>query len=266
MCLAAFAVGAREDLLLVVAANRDESHLRPAAGADWWAEPAGILGGRDMEAGGSWLAVDRLGRLAAVTNRPAPRGAAFAASRGHLVSDYLAARDSPQGFCARLAETAADYAPCNLVLFDGRRLFHAANRSGAQRLAAGIHVLSNAPLGTRWPKTAFAASRLTACVAAAGRPEALVRQLFAMLETRQLQGDGGERAHPDWRRRAVFVTHERYGTRAATVVLVTRDGEVTFAERCFGSDGRRQGERTFHFRAAPASFGMAPSGGPRANR
>ena len=259
MCLAAFAVGVCDAFPLAVAANRDESHRRPTAAADWWEEPAGILGGRDLEAGGSWLAVDRRGRLAAVTNRPPPRGRAFSGSRGHLVSGYLAAPRAAEAFCAELAVAPDEYGPYNLMLFDGEGLFHSANRSGARRLAAGVHVLSNAPLGTAWPKTRFAASRLAGILRGEPGREDLVRLLFGMLETREPQnaGAGGRELH--WRARSVFVTDPRYGTRSSTVVLMSREGELLFAERRYGADGGRQGESAFRFSPTPAD-------GPQASR
>jgi len=249
VCLAAFAAGACDAFPLVVAANRDESHRRPTAAADWWTEPSGILGGRDLEAGGSWLAVDRRGRLAAVTNRPSPKGRTFSGSRGHLVSDYLAAHDAVEAFYGERARAPAEYGPYNLVLFDGEELFHAANRSGAQRLAAGIHVLSNAPLGTSWPKTEFVASRLAAILDDGLSRDDLARRLFGLLETRAPRnaGSGGRELH--WRARTVFVADPRYGTRSSTVVLLSRDGDLMFAERRYGADGRRRGESTFRFRA-----------------
>ena len=248
MCLAAIAAGVCDAFPLVVAANRDESHRRPTAAADWWTDPSGILGGRDLEAGGSWLAVDRRGRLAAVTNRPSPKGRTFSGSRGHLVSGFLAAPDAAEAFCGGRAKAPAEYGPYNLLLFDGEGLFHAVNRSCAQRLAPGIHVLSNAPLGTSWPKTGFAASRLAAILDEKPGRDVLARRLFELLETRAPRnaGSGGRESH--WRARTVFVVDPRYGTRSSTVVLLSRDGHLTFVERRFDADGRRSGESAFRFR------------------
>lgn len=252
MCLAAFAVGDCEAFPLVVAANRDESHRRPTAAADWWADPSGILGGRDLEAGGSWLAVDRRGRLAAVTNQPSPQGRDFSGSRGSLVSDYLAAPREAEAFCDERARAPEEYGPYNLLLYDGEGLFHSANRSGARQLAAGIHVLSNAPLGTPWPKVEFAASRLASILEDEPEQNGLARQLFALLECRDTQGYGTEAMNLHWRTRAVFVGDERYGTRSSTLVLLSQDGELIFAERRFGVDGQLLGESRFRFRPAPA--------------
>ena len=67
MCLVAFAFGVSGDYPMIFAANRDEHHARPTAAAHWWTESQRILGGRDLLAGVTWVAVDQLGRLAAVT-------------------------------------------------------------------------------------------------------------------------------------------------------------------------------------------------------
>ena len=268
MCLAAFAVGVSEAFPLAVAANRDESHTRPTAAADWWAEPSGILGGRDLEAGGGWLAVDRRGRLAAVTNQPAPRGRSWSGSRGHLVSDYLAASHAAEAFCEERARAPSGCGPYSLLLYDGNGLFHSANGTGARRLEAGIHVLSNAPLGTPWPKVEFAASRLAGILAGGHATSDLIGRLFELLETREPQGGGSDTASLHWRARTVFVRDKRYGTRSSTVLLLSADGEVHFAERRFGADGQRQGESVFRFRAASGrrSTSQASADGPQASR
>ena len=51
MCLALIALDAHPDYAIVIVANRDEFHARPASPAGWWAE--GWLGGRDLEGGGT---------------------------------------------------------------------------------------------------------------------------------------------------------------------------------------------------------------------
>ena len=66
MCLALIAFAAHPRYNVVVAANRDEYHARPAAPAAWWDE--GFLAGRDLKAGGTWLGVDTRGRFALLTN------------------------------------------------------------------------------------------------------------------------------------------------------------------------------------------------------
>ena len=78
MCLILFAWRAHARYELVLAANRDEFHDRPAAPAGFWPDAPDILAGRDLEAGGTWLGITRSRRFAALTNyresaRPAAR-------------------------------------------------------------------------------------------------------------------------------------------------------------------------------------------------
>jgi hypothetical protein len=94
MCLAFVAIDAHARYPLVIAANRDEYHARVAEPAHWW--PEGILAGRDLLAGGTWLGVSRQGRWALVTNvRDAGHNDKSAPSRGSLVVDALGDPQAP---------------------------------------------------------------------------------------------------------------------------------------------------------------------------
>lgn len=68
MCLILFAYQYTSRYKLVLLSNRDEYHKRATALASFWPDHPAIFGGKDKEAGGSWLSVDTKGRLAAITN------------------------------------------------------------------------------------------------------------------------------------------------------------------------------------------------------
>src|SRR6202035_5668111 len=109
MCLIAIAHRVSKEWPLVIAANRDEQYARPTRAAHAWKENPEVIGGRDLRAGGSWLAVRRGGRFAAVTNvRGVGRGGRFAGvttvrgvggeggpSRGLLVSGFVLEDEPP---------------------------------------------------------------------------------------------------------------------------------------------------------------------------
>ena len=66
MCLVAIAIDASHRFPLVLAANRDEFFSRPSARLGWWSAGPGIpdiLGGRDLESGGTWLGLTTAGAL-----------------------------------------------------------------------------------------------------------------------------------------------------------------------------------------------------------
>src|SRR5215475_8344994 len=117
MCLLVLAWQVHPRYRLVVAANRDEFHARPAAALARWAAPDEILAGRDLQAGGAWLGLDRARRFGVVTNfrelqRPKPE----APSRGELIPAYLRGLQPPEQYLNSLAARAADYSGFNLLL------------------------------------------------------------------------------------------------------------------------------------------------------
>jgi hypothetical protein len=109
-----------------IGANRDELLARPwAAPGAHWAEYPGVIAGRDETAGGTWMALNRHGVMAAVLNRHGTLGpAAGKRSRGELP---LLALDQPTAELAatkiaRIIEPAA-YRTFNLVIADAAAAF-----------------------------------------------------------------------------------------------------------------------------------------------
>ena len=241
MCLVTFALGSGARFPLVFAANRDELHTRPTAAADWWTEPASILGGRDLLAGGSWLAVDRRGRLAAVTNIPSDVVWENARSRGALVSDFLTGNLSAADFVAIVSAKQHAYRPFNFLAFDGRELHFTGSGNAALQFEPGIHALSNAPLGVDWPKIAEARTGLAENL----ENDDLETALFTLLARGADDVPGPKDIQR--RRESIFIKDPRYGTRSSTVVLVGADGHVRFVERSFSDAGVPAGERVHEF-------------------
>ena len=162
MCLIAIAWKAHPDFPLVVAANRDEWRDRPASPAHWWAEAPGLLAGRDLQAGGTWMGVTHGRRFAAVTNFRDPSDRrSTALSRGSLVTAFLLGDDAPGAFLARLAGSASQYNGFNLLVGDGDTLLYFGSREGEVRAVdPGVHALSNHLLDEPWPKVQRARAAL----------------------------------------------------------------------------------------------------------
>ncbi|MFI4925870.1 MAG: NRDE family protein, partial [Vicinamibacteria bacterium] len=181
MCLVAVALDAHPRYLLAIAANRDEFHDRAAEPAHWWREQC--LAGRDLEAGGTWFGVRRDGRWALVTNVREPgKRDALAASRGGIVTDALAA-PAIDAFAQRLASHGGRYNGYNLLAGDARTALWQSNRGdGIRALPQGVTGLSNAALGTPWPKVERLSSAMRAWAA---RGEASLEALFDALADRE---------------------------------------------------------------------------------
>lgn len=242
MCLIVVGLAATARYPLLVAANRDEQHARPTQSAEWW--PQGLLGGRDLLAGGTWLAVDARGRFAAVTNIRDPARVAGLRSRGALVAEFLTGNQPAHVYGAEVVNEGHAFGAFNLLLYDGLELHFASNRTAAVRLGSGLHSFSNAPPGTAWPKTASAVAGARERLSA----EAPVEALFDLLAARD------DSSPPDLRhQRSHFVVGDTYGTRCSTIVLVDAQRHATFAERTFDPSGELVREVVESFELAAGS-------------
>jgi uncharacterized protein with NRDE domain len=251
MCLLVLAWNVHLRYRLVLAANRDEFHARPAAAMEWWREPR-MLAGRDLQAGGAWLAVGSDARFGVVTNYRDLQGPlADAPSRGQLITAFLASHETAPGFSARLAPDVHRYSGFNLLVGDSTHLSYVANRADepVRELAAGLHGLSNHLLDTPWPKLVRTRARFERLLTGA---ELSNEDLFELLTDREPSQDHNfpePGLPPDLERAlsAPFIVNDRYGTRCSTVVLIDRDGAVAVAEQRYDPGGRMIGRATFEF-------------------
>jgi len=253
MCLILLAYDAHPHYSLVLAANRDEFYRRPTSPLDYWDDNGNILAGRDLEAGGTWLGMDRNGRWSALTNfrRPATP-ITDAPSRGDLVRGFLSGSDLPGAYLQRVRTVGRRYNGFNLLAGDRQDLFYYSNQGhDIHRMRPGIHGISTCLLGTKWPKIRKGEDRLAACVS--DREDIDLEEVFGILEDRSFPADeeiprtGLDR---NWERilSPLFIESDAYGTRSSSVLLVRRTGEVTFAERTFGKSGSgSQGIETRRF-------------------
>ena len=253
MCLILVALDTHPDYALVLAANRDEFYDRPTSPAAFWDDAPAVLAGRDLRAGGTWLGIDRRGRVAAVTNyRQGTRETEAPRSRGHLVSDYLTAAIDGAAHVARVERDAELYNGFNLFCGDAGALHYFSNREGrARRLTRGVYGLSNHLLDSPWPKVTAGKTGLTGLLSATG--EALVASLFTLLSDQRQAADEvlpRTGVSAEWERllSSAFIASAEYGTRSSTVVLFGRAGGTVFVERSFGSGGVAAGERRFEIR------------------
>ena len=251
MCLIVLAFRSDPQLPLVVAANRDEFHARPTQAAGWWPDQRDILGGRDLLAGGSWLALHRNGRFAAVTNfRDAePKQGTFR-SRGDLVAGFLQGDLSPGDYLDSIR--GKDYNGFNLLVASVDELGYMSNQGGApQLLPPGIYGLANARLDSPCDKVQRSKQRLADLIR---NDDVNDTSLMRLLGDRE-KGPPGEvdasrlpfaTAHATT---APFIVMPEFGTRCSTLVSADSKGTWRFLERRFDPAGVNAGESPFSFAA-----------------
>jgi uncharacterized protein with NRDE domain len=240
MCIILLSHRMNPEYPLILAANRDEFYERSTARAYFWEDggAGGVLAGRDLERGGTWLGVTRDGRIAAITNyrEPAARMSG-APSRGRIVSDFLAGDESADEYLFKLSQNAASYNGFNLIVGAPGSLRYFSNRGGDPReIGAGVHGLSNHLLNTPWPKVEQGRRALARVTSRGGALS--VEEVFKVLadDARALDDalpETGVGLELERMLSPLFIRSPAYGTRSSTVVVFNRHQEVTFIERTF---------------------------------
>jgi uncharacterized protein with NRDE domain len=259
MCVLAFAFNPGlqmgSDFHLRLISNRDEFFSRPTRAAHWWQtteHPAWILGGRDLQAGGSWLAMSRSARLAVLTNfRSGAAESGLQRSRGDLVEQWVGHRNAltdASELVQAIASESASYAGFNLLLFDfsrssqqGPQAWAVSNRSPqiVSQIMPGIHGLSNQLLNSPWPKSEALKNSLSQTVQMpleafeAHSLKALGHAEHFADEVLPSTGIGLERERY---LSSVFIRPSEqdelgaYGTRCSSIIQISKD-KVQFLER-----------------------------------
>jgi uncharacterized protein with NRDE domain len=255
MCLILLAYRQHPHYPLVLAANRDEFHARATAVADYWPEAPHILGGKDLEAGGTWLAVDNTGRFAAVTNYRDPgHYHSGKTSRGLLISEFLLNDHAAADYLTRIHAKHEHYNGFNIVLGDHTGLWYYCNRTGQkQTLTPASYGISNRVLDTPWPKVIKGKRELSAVLTRNQRPDP--ESILTLLADRTQPADNAlpdTGIDSDWERllAPVFIVSPTYGTRASTVLLIDQEYTLTFVERSFSADSEATGTIRHTFKIA----------------
>lgn len=249
MCLVVLSIGQHADYPLILAANRDEFHARPTQDAHWWPDKPDIVAGRDLQAGGTWLAVQRNGRFATVTNfRDAKATAPEHRSRGELVTGFLDSDLAPGDYLATIDGDA--YAGFNLIVGTTKDIAYFSNREdGCRALHPGLYGLSNALLDGHWDKVDRSKRNFVRLLESGSINEPSLMRLMddrARGPVDEVEKDrlDFELAHAVT---APFIVTPDYGTRCTSILLADQHGGWLFVERRFDAAGRTTGESQFRF-------------------
>lgn len=259
MCIAYLALNDHPDWPLLIAANRDEYHARPARPIGPWAGNPDVIAGIDLKAGGTWLGVTRQGRFGLLTNYREPgHHSSGAPSRGELVSAWLTSANDLPTYIRELSGQADAYNGFNLIVGDLNAACYLGNRTpdpAPQMLGPGRYVVSNHLLDTPWPK----AERLRQAFAQINM-DSLTRSLRTVFATLKDTTPADDDSLPDTGidrelerlLSSPFIISADYGTRCSSVIAVHRSGRALFSEISYDPSGREVQRHDWPFRINPA--------------
>nr|GEU50043.1 transport and Golgi organization 2 homolog [Tanacetum cinerariifolium] len=250
MCISVFIWQAHPLYPLLLFLNRDEFHHRPTEALHWW-EDGNILGGRDVTAGGTWLASNKQGRVAFITN-VRELNSLSAKSRGDLPVRFLKSDKTPLKFAEEIVMEADQYNGFNLLIADlsSMNMVYVTNRleGGSCHVTSvppGIHVLSNASLDTPWPKAQRLEHGFRESLNQYGDGELPVNEMVDKLMGNTVKDNLSKlpQIYPpefEYQLSSVFVdtvsVKGRYGTRSTSALAVKASGEVFFYEKHLEND------------------------------
>lgn len=242
MCILFIAVKAHPQYPLIVAANRDEFHVRPSQSLRQWPDVDGVIAGRDLQAGGTWLGLHERGRFAALTNIRRPDLIkSDAPSRGALVVAALQASDS-QAYGQQLL-AGGGHNPYNLVFGDINNLqvFCSVSRE-LKVLAPGVYAVSNGEPDAQWPKMQRGVQMLQHALAT---DRLSSTDLQAMMRDKHRAADAqlpdtGVGLAVERMLSPIFIEGDDYGTRTTSLLFLSAQS-YRFYEQNYHADGSDAG-------------------------
>lgn len=245
MCILFFAIKQHPKYPLIICANRDEFHQRPTQAMHWWSDKnaqSRILAGKDLQAGGTWLGLNKQGRFSALTNFRQPKFFDHnKKSRGDLVISSLAKKDNEM--TELLAKSAHHYNGFNLVFGKLSNLICFDSVSRKQKaLASGFHSLCNGALDDVWPKMALGQEQLAKFINSSVKNALDVDELFSLMQNNQQAAieDLPSTGVPlNWEQRlsSIFITSPEYGTRTTNIVTYDNDGNISVHDQSYNEQG-----------------------------
>ncbi|MBN2638528.1 MAG: NRDE family protein [Bacteroidales bacterium] len=233
MCLIFFSINEHPKYKLIVAANRDEFYQRPTQQAHWWEHPE-ILAGKDLQANGTWMALNKNGEFAALTNYRDP--AEFNIqnkSRGNIVVEYFKTEDKAR-FFNNLINSREQYNGYNFIGFNNNKITYYSNQlSDTTVLEKGSFALSNHLLDSPWPKVEKIKREMKSII---NQEEFTTESVFGILLDNTVAQDNqlpltGVPIETERMLSSVFIQSEKYGTRSSYVLLMDYSNKIRFEEK-----------------------------------
>ena len=232
MCLIVFAHYTHPKYPFILLANRDEYYERPTQQLGFWDKEAALIGGRDLRAGGTWLAMNRSGAFAAVTNVRMSVVQPHAKGRGSLPIDFLKSSQTSEAYMRRLLNQKSMYNGFNLLTRREETLLHFNNQVGIiNQVSPGIHGLCNASLNTSWPKLEELKKRFKLTIEKEFDKEGLLNLMMdKQIFQDELLPETGITQEMERALSSIFIDMPTYGTRSTALIIIDNHNVVDLTE------------------------------------
>lgn len=233
MCLIVLGIDAHADYPLIILANRDEFYNRPTESLSLWPD-IDFYAGKDLQAGGTWLAVSKNGKFAAITNIRDPKNLnENVKSRGNIIVEFMEGKLSTIDFLNELKPKCHTYNGFNLICGTFQELyFMNSYEKEIKPLQSGIYGLSNASLDSQWPKVEAVKSNFKSVLLNKNIDNQL---LISCMQTKKqfdktLLPDTGIGIDMEKILSPIFIESPIYGTRCTTIVSLNKKGKLNIYE------------------------------------
>ena len=232
MCLIVFAHYTHPKYPFILLANRDEYYERPTRQLGFWDKEADLIGGRDLRAGGTWLAMNRSGAFAAVTNVRMSIAQPHAKSRGFLPIDFLKSSQTSEAYMQKLLNQRRMYNGYNLLTRKMDTIFHFNNQLGIiNEVSPGIHGLCNASLNTSWPKLEVLKERFKLTIEKEFDKEELLNLMMdKQIVKDELLPETGIMQDMERDLSSIFIDMPTYGTRSTALIIIDNHNVIDLTE------------------------------------
>jgi len=205
------------------------------------------LAGKDLQAGGTWLGLNKQGRFSALTNFRQPQ--LFdqnKQSRGDLVLQALTKKDDLM--TTLLEQSAHHYNGFNLVFgqLSDLTCFDSVSQKH-QKLTSGFHSLCNGALDDIWPKMAQGQAQLANAIQNQSLNIDKLFELMSNSEQAQTEHLPSTGLPLDWEQllSSIFIVSPEYGTRTTNIITQDLEGNILVYDRSYNEQGKCTQEQSF---------------------
>lgn len=242
MCLLTFKIDTESNYPFVIIANRDEAYKRESAPIHRWDDMPHIIGGRDLLAGGTWLAITDSGRFAALTNQPFTKHKPVGLiSRGALITDFLNSDISASDYVKELRLNRMKYDGYNLLFGSIDDLYLYDNvLDEFKSFDQGVHSVSNTKDDLSSFRQSESERQVSKLLVDGKKPDA--DQLITLFQDRNPNPNFN--LFPDHLEKemarnssSIFIRNNKdFGTVSTTAIIVDRDGHASMKEVRYNSE------------------------------